>query len=103
MSDNAVFYPKPDAVERSYVPSMEEYHRLHKESLDNPAKFWGDIAQQFHWETPSNPEDFCSYNFDRSKGKIFVKWMEGATTNISYNLLDRNVKRGNGEKIAYYW
>ncbi|XP_003695296.1 acetyl-coenzyme A synthetase [Apis florea] len=29
--------------------------------------------------------------------------MEGASTNISYNLLDKNVKSGNGEKIAFYW
>jgi acyl-coenzyme A synthetase/AMP-(fatty) acid ligase len=29
--------------------------------------------------------------------------MEGATTNICYNLLDRNVKNGLGDKIAYYW
>lgn len=32
-----------------------------------------------------------------------MKWMEGATTNISFNLLDKNVKSGNGDKIAFYW
>ncbi|KOX71860.1 Acetyl-coenzyme A synthetase [Melipona quadrifasciata] len=29
--------------------------------------------------------------------------MEGASTNISFNLLDKNVKSGNGDKIAFYW
>ncbi|XP_053593848.1 acetyl-coenzyme A synthetase isoform X2 [Microplitis demolitor] len=29
--------------------------------------------------------------------------MEGASTNISFNLLDKNVKCGNGDKIAFYW
>jgi len=48
-------------------------------------------------------DKFFSYNFDLSKGDIFIKWMEGASTNISFNLLDKNVKSGNGDKIAFYW
>ncbi|CAH2035182.1 unnamed protein product, partial [Iphiclides podalirius] len=29
--------------------------------------------------------------------------MEGAVTNVCFNLLDRNVRKGDGDKIAYYW
>lgn len=72
-------------------------------SIDNPEEFWGKIAQQFHWETPVKEGKFHSYNFDVTKGDVFVEWMEGASTNISFNLLDRNVKNGNGDKIAFYW
>ncbi|KAH9519488.1 Acetyl-coenzyme A synthetase, cytoplasmic [Bulinus truncatus] len=36
-------------------------------------------------------------------GDIFIKWMEGAKTNISYNMLDRHVKNGLGNKVAFYW
>jgi len=32
-----------------------------------------------------------------------VKWMEGAVTNISYNVLDRNVEKGLGDNVAFYW
>lgn len=44
------------------------------------------------------------YNFDVTKGDIYIKFMEGAKTNICYNVLDRNVHERNlGEKVAYYW
>lgn len=44
------------------------------------------------------------YNFDVTKGSIYVKCMEGAKTNICYNVLDRLVRERNlGEKVAYYW
>lgn len=103
MSDSAVFHPSAEAARRSHVKTMDEYRRLHRESLEDPATFWGNVAKQFHWENPIDPENVCSYNLDRSKGEIFIKWLEGATTNISYNLLDRNVKQGYGDKVAYYW
>lgn len=45
----------------------------------------------------------CSYNFDRSKGPIFVKWFEGATTNMCCNCLDRHVEAGHGNRVAFYW
>lgn len=61
------------------------------------------VVKQFHWETNSDSKSFMSYNFDISKGPISIKWMEGASTNICYNLLDRNIKNGHGDKIAFYW
>ena len=72
-------------------------------SVKNPAEFWGEIAKEFYWETPAAEDKFFSYNFDLKKGDIFIRWMEGASTNISFNLLDKNVKSGNGDKIAFYW
>lgn len=72
-------------------------------SIEDPVKFWGEIAKEFYWETPAMEDKFFSYNFNVDKGDIFIKWMEGATTNISFNLLDKAVKSGHGDKIAFYW
>jgi acetyl-CoA synthetase len=33
----------------------------------------------------------------------FAKWFVGGKLNVSYNCLDRHVKAGLGDKIAYYW
>ncbi|OWR40596.1 Acetyl-coenzyme A synthetase [Danaus plexippus plexippus] len=76
---------------------------MHKKSLEDPEAFWSEIAKEFHWQTPCQPGKFLSYNFDIDKGDIFVKWMEGATTNVCFNVLDRNIRNGHGDKIAYYW
>ena len=43
------------------------------------------------------------YNFDVRKGPVHVSWFQGAVTNICYNCLDRNVKRGLGSAVAFIW
>ncbi|XP_074148565.1 acetyl-coenzyme A synthetase, cytoplasmic isoform X2 [Sminthopsis crassicaudata] len=74
-----------------------------KVSILSVGEFWGDIAKEFFWKTPcSGP--FLQYNFDVTKGKIFIEWMKGATTNICYNVLDRNVNEKKlGDRVAFYW
>ncbi|CAK1554097.1 unnamed protein product [Leptosia nina] len=98
-----VYQPTAHVVGKSRLPSFDKYKEMHKKSLENPEEFWSEIAKEFFWQTPHQPGKFVSYNFDLTKGDIFVKWMEGASTNISVNLLDRNVEKGYGDKIAYYW
>uniref|UniRef100_A0A674CU91 Acetyl-coenzyme A synthetase n=1 Tax=Salmo trutta TaxID=8032 RepID=A0A674CU91_SALTR len=66
-------------------------------------EFWGDIAKDFYWKSKHTGQ-FLDYNFDVKKGEIYIKCMEGATTNICYNVLDRNVhERKLGDKVAFYW
>ena len=38
-----------------------------------------------------------------SKGSVAVEWFKGGMTNVCYNALDRHVKNGDGDKIAFYW
>lgn len=65
--------------------------------------FWKEIADEFFWKKPATGP-VLQYNFDVTKGNIYVKCMEGAKTNMCYNVLDRLVKEKNlGEKIAFYW
>lgn len=98
-----IYEPKPHVSKNAYIKSMAEYKKLHKKSIEDPVEFWSDIAKQFHWETPIDKDKFWSYNFDVTKGPVHIKWLEGASTNICYNLLDRNIRLGLGDKIAFYW
>ncbi len=100
-----VYHPSSAVQEIAYVKSMQQYKEMHKESIENPAVFWSKIIEEFgfHFETPPNPDKFLEYNFDVRKGTIDIKWMQGATTNVCYNVLDRNVKNGLGDNIAFYW
>ncbi|KAI8126081.1 Acetyl-coenzyme A synthetase [Lucilia cuprina] len=101
-SEKSIYNPNPAISQNAYISSMEEYKKFYEESLDNPEEFWSRVAKQFHWETPAEPKKFLQYNFDITKGPISIKWMEGASTNICYNLLDRNIRNGLGDTIAYY-
>ncbi|XP_050727038.1 acetyl-coenzyme A synthetase, cytoplasmic-like isoform X3 [Eriocheir sinensis] len=97
-----MFNPALKVSQISHCSSMEQYKQMHEKSLKDPEAFWGEIAKQFHFEEKVKGK-FLDYNFDTSKGKIFVRWMEGAKTNICYNCLDRHVLAGKGEQIAFYW
>ena len=33
----------------AHIKSLEEYERIYRESVDEPEKFWGRIAEDLHW------------------------------------------------------
>jgi len=50
MSEEKLAFPLPKEVsERTYLESTEECRRIYRESIENPGKFWGQLAEQFHW------------------------------------------------------
>ncbi|XP_033838242.1 acyl-CoA synthetase short chain family member 2 like [Periophthalmus magnuspinnatus] len=102
-SEDNVFYPPIDLQQDAHVPNFNSYLELYKKSIESPEAFWKDVADEFFWKKPATGP-ILQYNFDVTKGNIFVKCLEGAKTNICYNVLDRHVKDGNlGDKVAYYW
>ena len=105
MSDNPtsdLYPPCSDVQKVSHCKSMEEYKKMYKESVEDPASFWGKIADQFYFKQKHSGK-FMEYNFDVTKGDIYVKCMDGAITNICYNCLDRHVNAGFGDTVAYFW
>lgn len=104
-SDNGgyVFNVTEEQRIRSRLGNLDEFWRIHRKSLDEPDVFWREAASPFYWKTPVPEKNVTNYNFDVRKGKVFIEWMKGATTNICYNALDRNVERGYGNQIAFYW
>ncbi|XP_057175326.1 acetyl-coenzyme A synthetase, cytoplasmic isoform X1 [Triplophysa rosa] len=98
-----VLHASGDLKKEAHVPSFEKYKELYVKSIESPEEFWRDFAKDFFWKTKYTGK-FLDYNFDVTKGDIYVKCMEGASTNICYNVLDRNVhERKLGDKVAFYW
>ena len=87
----------------AHCSSLQQYRDMYKKSMDDPAQFWGGIASEYFWKTSPIYEHFLSYNFDATKGPIHINWMKGAYTNVCYNMLDRNIDKGLGDNIAFYW
>ena len=95
-------YPIPEkAKAKAWVSGREAYDKLWKRSVEEPEKFWAEIAeQQVTWF--KKWDKVMDYNFDIKKGPIYVKFFEGGKLNISYNCLDRHLeKRGN--QVAIQW
>ncbi|XP_055347055.1 acetyl-coenzyme A synthetase-like [Paramacrobiotus metropolitanus] len=116
-----LFHPPPYLQMDAHVKDMTQYQRMYEESVNYPNEFWRRIASEFYWKNQIDAThaflDEHHYkdqqahaktghsktNFDVRNGPISIKFMEGATTNICYNALDRNVERGFGNKVAYFW
>lgn len=78
------------------IKSKADYQNHYKAALENPDKFWAEIAENFFWFEKWQKVNGC----DLSKAKI--SWFEGGKTNLSYNCLDRNLQK-NADKIAIIW
>lgn len=97
-------YPSPmDPKSPHHVSTFDEYKSLYNQSTSKTNEFWDSIARNnFYWKQPWT--NVNSFNFDTSKGDVFIKWFENGQTNICYNALDRNVKELNrGDQVAFYW
>src|SRR2546421_1017141 len=95
LQENRVFPPPKSFSEKSHIKSLDEYRRMYRESLENPDKFWGDVASQLHW--------FKKWDKVLEWKPPYAKWFVGGTTNLSYNCLDRQIAAGKGDKVAILW
>jgi acetyl-CoA synthetase len=75
---------------------IKDYDAIAAEAQENPEAFWAKRANTLEWYTP------WKQVLDRSQAP-FYKWFVGAKTNIVHNALDRHIKAGKGDKVAYYW
>ena len=42
--------PVTTPYQHSLLKSREDYERMYKHSVEDPASFWADIASTYHWE-----------------------------------------------------
>ena len=78
------------------IHSYKKYKEDYIESIDNPDKFWGDIAENFVWRKKWN--NVVSADLSQAD----VKWFEGGKLNITENCLDRHLEKS-GNKTAIIW
>ncbi|XP_054161273.1 acetyl-coenzyme A synthetase, cytoplasmic-like [Oppia nitens] len=105
-------------LERAHITRMDYYHRIYQLSVQNPDAFWLNIAEQFYWHNGIQRNNnntraaaagdgadgkLFDYNFDVTKGPINIRFMSGSKTNACYNLVDRIIDKGLGDRIAYIW
>ncbi|XP_053393969.1 acetyl-coenzyme A synthetase, cytoplasmic-like [Mercenaria mercenaria] len=95
-------FPPPESVKNeAFINSMEQYKEMYQKSIDDPEGFWSEIAKGFYWESEPTGK-FLDFNFDVRNGPIYIKWMQGAKTNLCYNAVDRHIDK-DGDRLAFYW
>jgi len=75
----------------------ETYLKWYAESVKNPDKFWGKHGKRVDWFKPYTKVKNTSFT-----GKVAIKWFEDGKTNVSYNCIDRHLKK-RGNQTAIIW
>ena len=91
MSEDRSF-PPPEAFRAQANVSSESIYEEAERDLEG---YWAKQAEKLDWFRP--------YDTVLEWNAPYAKWFIGGKLNISYNCLDRHVRNGGGEKIAYYW
>lgn len=102
---NAQAFPPPDRFrQQAHVQSVEAYKTEYQRSVEDPEAYWGGMAEKhLAWFKPW--KEVMSYDFDSIgfKQGPYVKFFDGAKLNVCYNCVDRHVKNGKADKVAFHW
>lgn len=72
---------------------MSKYADVHRRSIQDPEGFWGEIAQDLHWDRAWDRV------LDTRRAPMY-QWFSGARLNTCYNALDRHVDGGRADQPA---
>ena len=95
LKEGRIFYPQTEFVSKARIKSLEEYSLLYQRSLENPEKFWGELAEQLHWLKKWD----CVFKEEQGN----VQWFTGGMLNVAENCLDRHVHSWRKNKAALIW
>ncbi len=97
-SEKRTFAPSKEFSAKAHIKSMQEYEQLYKRSIDEPEKFWAEMADKnLTWY--KKWDKVLDYDFH----KPFIKWFAGGKLNASVNCLDRFVTTATRNKAAIIW
>jgi len=80
------------ATKTSKIEYPPQLKWMLKRALEDPETFWGEVASELHWFR--RWEKVFEWNYPN------FSWFKGGTTNISYNCLEYQVKKGRGNHAA---
>jgi propionyl-CoA synthetase len=75
---------------------MTSYTALYRRSLEDPAGFWAEAAQDIEWDVAPSTVVDCD-------DVASPHWFADGRLNTCYNALDRHVSDGRGDQVALIW
>ena len=91
-------YPVPASWKKKAFVDDANYKKMYAESVKDPAKFWGKHAKRLDWFKV--PKKIKNTTFEYPK--VSIKWYEDGILNVSYNCIDRHLKK-RGNQVAIIW
>ncbi len=97
-TEKRTFPPSKEFSKHAHIKSMKEYEQLYKRSVDDPEKFWAEMAEKnLTWY--KKWDKVLEYDFMKPS----IKWFSGGKLNASVNCLDRFINTPTRNKAALIW
>ena len=92
-----VIVPPPEFAAKAHVGSFEQYEKMYRQSVEDPDRFWAEVAGQFVWNRKW--DRVREYEWGDTNA---TRWFIGGQTNISVNCLDRHLET-RADQTAILW
>jgi len=97
-AEKRTFSPSKEFSQKAHIKSMKEYEEIYKRSVNEPEKFWAEMAEKnLTWY--KKWDKVLDYDFH----KPYIKWFSGGKLNASVNCLDRFINTPTRNKAALIW
>src|SRR5436189_1920172 len=93
--EKRVFKPSREFAKAARIKSLDQYRRMYRESIRQPAKFWAREAKELVWGAP--------WKKVLEWKPPFAKWFVGGKLNACENCLDRHLSGPRRNKAAIIW
>ncbi|MDA0834887.1 MAG: acetate--CoA ligase [Planctomycetota bacterium] len=95
LQEGRKFAPRAEFTARANISSEAEYEKMWNRAKDDPAGFWGELAENLTW--------FKKYDSVLSGNMPDTKWFNGGKINASVQCLDRHLTSWRKNKAAIIW
>ena len=95
LQEGRTFSPPAEFTAQANIKSEEEYQQMWQRAKDDPAGFWGEMAENLDW--------FRKWDKVIDGEMPDTKWFVGGKLNASYNCLDRHLEGWRKNKAAIIW
>jgi len=93
-----IIHKVPAAWKKRAHVDKKKYKKMYQASIKNPDKFWKKQGKRIDWFKPYTKVKNVSYDYPN----VSIKWFEDGVTNVSYNCIDRHLKK-RGNQTAIIW
>jgi len=91
------YKPSKEIAQNAVYKSMSDYDKEYSESINNNDDFWREKADRIDWFKKWSKISEVDFTIPR------IEWFKDAKLNVSYNCIDRHIKNGKGDRIAFFW
>lgn len=93
--DSKLVHPTEEEQQKAELGNSEAFAALLKRSQEDPEAFWAEVASELHWFKPWE---------ETMTGELpDFEFFKGGISNPCYNLLDRHIENGAGNRTALIW